>query len=129
MQPRRAADMIRMVVRDNDALDRFAAHDSGEMSFPQLVCDCYAITGIDDSPALAVFIGILQQPQIDVVEREGQRHANPVNTGGDKNGFSRCGRYFVRIGDHRESVEVAGCAQDLRRSIFTHSGARRIIYA
>ena len=89
-----------MIVGDDNAFDGFSGHDARKMPLPEFVRGRDAIAGIDDGPAVTVFIGVFQQPQIDVVERERQRHANPVDTGRDEDGFTRRGWYFVRVVDH-----------------------------
>ena len=87
---------------DDDALDRPATHHFSEMLFPKFMGRGYAVAGINDGPArCAVVIAIFKQPQIDVIERKWQRHADPVDAGGNQNGFARCGRRFVWVRDHR----------------------------
>jgi hypothetical protein len=54
--------------------------------------------GIDDGPARAVF----EQPEVDVVERERQRHAQPVDAGRNLEDFTGGGRGGKGvIGQHR----------------------------
>ena len=48
--------------------------------------------GIDRRPARPV----LDQPQIDMVEREGQPHAQPLDAGGDRVDLARRGRGLCR---------------------------------
>ncbi len=55
--------------------------------------------GIDDGEAVAIF----QQPQVDMVELEGQRHAQPVDAGRDLNrlggvGLALAEREFQAVG-------------------------------
>ena len=87
-------------MRDDDTFDGFPRHYAGEMPIPKFMRGCDTKTGIDDGPAFAIFIAVLQQPQIDMVEREWQGHSNPMDTRCDKDGFSRGRRNFVRIGNH-----------------------------
>ena len=74
-QPAGLADMIGVKMRDQDARHRAAIQRGGEHALPQGAGLLAADAGIDDGPALA----ILQQPEVDVVQREGQRHAQPVH--------------------------------------------------
>ena len=78
-------DVIRVVVRHDDPSDRQSAEPLGKDPFPQLLGLRHRVAGVDDRPAGAVF----EQPQIDVVEREGQRHAQPVHAGGDRQRLAR----------------------------------------
>lgn len=69
---------------DDDLRDRFA--EACEDGVPGVAGGVQAETGVDDRDAVAVF----DQPQVDVVQREGQRHANPVHAGRDLQGFAGC---------------------------------------
>ena len=65
--------VIGVKVGDDDPLDRPATEaivDDPEPSLTRVI-DCHA--GVDQGPAVAIF----QQPQIDVIEAERQRHAQP----------------------------------------------------
>ena len=82
-EPARQPDMVGMVMRHDDPGDRQSAEPLGKDSLPQLLGWRHRIAGIDDRPTRAVF----EEPQIDVVEREGERHAQPVHTRGDRQGL------------------------------------------
>ncbi len=43
---------------------------------------------VDDHPAVA----LLEEPEVDVVEREGERHAQPVDAGRHGGGDAQCRR-------------------------------------
>jgi hypothetical protein len=77
-------NVIRVVMRHDDPVDRQSAQPLGKDPSPQFLGLRHRITGVDDRPARAVF----EQPQIDVVEREGQRHAQPPHPGGDRQGLA-----------------------------------------
>jgi hypothetical protein len=78
-QPAGQADMVGMQMRADDARHRLAAEFLGEDLVPQVARRLRVDAGIDDRPA----VGFLDQPQIDVVELEGQRHAQPEDAGRD----------------------------------------------
>ena len=78
-EPGGAADVIGMVVRDDDVLHRLAGERAREMHLPQVPRRLHAEARVDERPAVAV----LEKPQVDVVERERQRHAQPVHARGD----------------------------------------------
>src|ERR1019366_2343357 len=50
--------------------------------------------GVDDAPAGAAAAFVAQQPDIDVVEREGQAHADPEHAGGHLEGGAALGKRF-----------------------------------
>ena len=59
----------------DDPNDWQAAEPLGKDLLPQLLGSRHRITGIDDGPTLPVF----EQPQIDMIEREGEGHAQPLH--------------------------------------------------
>ena len=79
-EPAGKPDMVGMVMRDDDPPHRPAAEIAGKELLPQRGRLSPGKAAIDDRPARPVF----QEPQIDVVERKGQRHAQPQNAGGDQ---------------------------------------------
>ena len=81
-QPLGEAQVIRVAVGDDDLRHRFA--EAGEDGFPGVAGGVEGVAGIDDRHAFAV----LDQPQVDVVEGEGQRHADPRYAGGDLAGLA-----------------------------------------
>src|SRR5689334_17957999 len=66
-QPLGVARVIRVVMSEDDALDR---REASQELLPQLARLCVAYTGIDDRPSAFV----LHDPEVDMVERERQRH-------------------------------------------------------
>ena len=90
-QPCRIAKMIRMVVRGDDALDGTARERGREMRFPEGSGRGIAVAAIDLGPAVAVG----EQPQIDVVESERQRHAQPADAAHDLDDLGGRGRSGV----------------------------------
>jgi len=58
---------------------------------PRLARGLIGDTAIDGSPASVAFDVVLEQPQVNVVEREGQRHAQPVKARAKHHGFTRFG--------------------------------------
>ena len=84
-EPAGKPDMVGMVMRDDDPPHRPAAEMLGKDLLPQPGRRRAGKAAIDDRPARPVF----QQPQIDVVEREGQRHAQPQHAGGDRYRLAR----------------------------------------
>ena len=75
-QPLRIAGMVGVVMREDDAPDRLKAL---EEPFPQLTGLAVADAGVHDGP----FALVLDDPQVDVIERERQRHAEPMDAGRD----------------------------------------------
>jgi hypothetical protein len=95
-EPARAADVIGVIVRDDDACHAPTRHRGGEMLFPDVPGGFDAVARVDDAPAVAVF----QQPEVDVIQRKRQRHAQPVNAGCDFDGGAGRGEFCERVGDH-----------------------------
>ena len=81
-QPLRVARMVRVVVREHHTPYRLKARQD---PVPQRACLGVADARVDDRPAVL----ILHEPQVDVVERERQRHAEPVDARRDFDGFAR----------------------------------------
>src|SRR5258706_5213956 len=78
-EPRRQTGMVGVMVGDYEAPDRTPRDACGEDTLPQRARDVVADAAVDEGPAFAVF----EEPEIDVVERKGQRHAQPVRAGRD----------------------------------------------
>ncbi len=76
-QPGGQAHVVRMEVRDDQAQHRQAAQVAGKDLLPVRLRRLVADAAVDDRPALAAVDLIAQQPEVDVVEREGQAHADP----------------------------------------------------
>ncbi len=86
-EPVREADMVGVHVRRDDAQHRHAARLGREDLFPGLAGPFVGDAAIDHGPARRRFAKavdlVAQQPQVDVVQRERQRHAQPAHAGGD----------------------------------------------
>ena len=80
--------VVRVVMRHDDPSDRHSAEPLGKDPFPQLPGLGHGIPGVDDRPARTVF----EQPQIDMVEREGEGHAQPLHARGDRQRLAGPGR-------------------------------------
>src|SRR6185312_1784091 len=74
-EPAGEPDMVRVIMRDDDARHR-RAELVREDVLPEAFDDVAGNARVDDGPTRAV----LDQPQIDMIEREGQRHAQPAHT-------------------------------------------------
>ena len=83
-----------MHVGDDDAQDRHALQLRLEYLLPLRPRLVPGDTAIDHRPALDPVDAIAQQPEIDMVERKGQRHANP----------SHAGRHFERLANFGKGV-------------------------
>ena len=95
-QPMRQPDVVGVHVRDQHAQDGQAVQLVGKHFFPLLARFGLVNAAVHHRPARdgaarAVQL-IAQQPQIDVVERKGQTHAQPFHTGGHLHGASGCGQ-------------------------------------
>ncbi len=98
-QPSGVAHVVGMKVRDDHLRDRTATQVTGEDLLPQGADIGQAHAGVDDGPPRAV----LEQPQVDVIELEGQRHAEPRHTGRDLDRRAEGGRFSPRIVDGHAS--------------------------
>jgi hypothetical protein len=80
-EPPSAAHVVGVVVRDDDVLHGAPGHHAGEVLLPEIECRLDSVTGVHEREAVSVF----EDPQVDVVEREGQRrpriHQMPGATG------------------------------------------------
>src|SRR6516162_10807395 len=88
--------MVRVEVSDDYSHDRQPVELLGKDLFPQLFCSGCCVASIDNRPTRAVF----EQPKVDVVESEGQGHAQPFYPGGDcerlTGSWWRCNRKLQR---------------------------------
>ena len=87
-------DVVGVHVRDDDAQDRHTLQLRLEDLLPLRAGLVPSDAAIDHRPALDPVDGIAQQPEVDVIEREGQRHANPTHAG----------RHCERLADFGEGV-------------------------
>ena len=91
-EPAGEPDMVRMIMCDDDPADWAAGEALGEDPLPRFLGFRQGEAAIDDRPARPV----VEQPQIDVVEREGQLHAQPQHAGRDRDQLARRGRRLDR---------------------------------
>ncbi len=75
-QPAGQAEMVGVIVRYHHASNRMATQIVRNDLVPQSPCGLRVQPGVYQGPTGAV----AQHPQIDVVERERQRHAQPIHT-------------------------------------------------
>ena len=82
LQPAREAEMVGVEMGDDRTLERPVAEPLEHVD-PMRLHVVAVPPGIDDGPAVAV----LEQIEVDMVEREGKRHLEPVNAGSDLQGL------------------------------------------
>ena len=93
-QRRGQAEVIGVEMGDDDGRDRArSARQAGQRVAPMLARGRVAKSGVDDDAPGAV----VQQPQVDVIQREWQRHAQPVHAGGHGLEAGRRGRGVERV--------------------------------
>ena len=90
-QPVRQADVVGMHVRDQHAQHRQAVQFLLEHPLPQRLDLVAGDAAVDDGPALASVELVAQQPQVDMIQRERQRHADPLHAVGDRLGLAGFG--------------------------------------
>ena len=95
-QPAGVARMVRVVVRDDQAVHGLVADMGGKNLFPRLARCLVRQPAIDDGVARHTVQFVVEQPQVDVVQGEGQRHTQPAHPGGDFDGRAGRGRFGVR---------------------------------
>ena len=82
-QPVRQTHVIGVHVRDHHAQNRQTLHGAGHHLAPSFLRRRVGHAAIHHGPAVSNaggrFLGVSQQPQIDVVQGKGQRHADPPN--------------------------------------------------
>ena len=91
-EPTGKADVVGMKVGDEDAGDGPVAQ-MGEDLFPQVLGFGRMDAGVDDGPAFSV----LDQPDVDVVELERQRHSDPMDAGRHFDGLAGFGFLRKRV--------------------------------
>jgi hypothetical protein len=90
-EPRGASHVIGVIVRDDDGLHGLAGHQAREVPLPEIPGRLDAESRVDEREALA----ILEDPQVDVVEGERQRHADPPHALGDAQRLAGLGDALV----------------------------------
>lgn len=83
-QPIGQADVVRVHVRDQDAQDGQAFKLVLENVFPQRLDLVARDAAVDDGPAVAAVDVVAQQPEVDMIQRERQRHADPFHAFGHR---------------------------------------------
>ena len=78
-QPVRQADVVRVHVRDDHAQHRQALQLVGKDVFPLCPGLVARDAAVHHRPAVAAVDAVAQQPQVDVVQRERQCHADPLD--------------------------------------------------
>ena len=68
-----------MEVRHDGFIYRRAASNCVDRFAPDIADLLNIVAGVDDSPT----VSILQEPEIDMVERKRQRHTHPMDAGSD----------------------------------------------
>ncbi len=127
-QPIGQADMVGMAMGRDHAYHRQAAQLAREDGFPGSTRGVVGDAAIDDGPAAdrpahrvgCAFEFILQQPQVDVVQRERQAHAQPPHTGRDfmhHGGFRQgIAEWIIELGFkriHQVSRKFKNCGKEL----------------
>ena len=79
----RQPDVVWVHVRHHDAQHRQAFQLARENGFPLRFRFVPGDTAVNDGPAGLTVDLVTQQPQVDVVQRKGQTHANPADAGRD----------------------------------------------
>ena len=82
-QPARQADVVRVHVGDDDAQHGQAVEFLGKDALPRGAGGVVGDAAVHDGPALAAVEFVAHQPEVDVVQRERQPHAQPAHPGGD----------------------------------------------
>jgi hypothetical protein len=94
-EPVGIAHVIRVEVGDDDADDGAIRELTGEQGFPQVARRRKPGPRVDRRDAALV----VEQPEVDVVERERQRHPQPPDAGCDQGGRAALGRLRPRMHD------------------------------
>jgi hypothetical protein len=124
-KPCRVAQMIGVIVRCDDPAERLTGQSRGNVNLPELARCRIAVTAIDLRPSTS----ITEEPQVDVIERERQGHAQPMNAGRDlahHAGGGRVGAWIAEDGwqrgvQCRPARTAASGAVFVRRSIVIES--------
>jgi hypothetical protein len=107
--------MVGMAVRRDDAADRMRVECRRKMPIPQRARRRITVPAIDERHAVIV----REQPQIDVIEREWQRHPQPAEARHDLDRIARGGRrgdrVLERCGESRVHRSYVGMAVARRK--------------
>ena len=130
-QPGRQADVIRVVMRHHHPAQWPAVR--GEHGVPRFARLLAGKAAVDDRERLAV----VEQPQVDVIKREGQAHAYPAQAGGDLDRVPGCRQVVEGVGEsrkvgavHEDVLSCAGArlrrADSRPRTVFERSGGSEL---
>ena len=89
LQPAGTTHVVRVIVREQDPAQRALREQRRFELLPDLGAGARGHAGVDQREAVAV----LEQPEVDVIEVDRQRHAQPVQAGKD----FECGTRRVRL--------------------------------
>jgi hypothetical protein len=95
-EPGGETDVVGVVVGDHDPPQWAAV--CGEHRVPGFARLVAGEAAVDDGDRIAV----VEQPQVDVVERKRKAHAHPAHARGDGDGLAVCGQAVERILEVRE---------------------------
>ena len=109
-QPAGHADMVGMHVGDEHARQRALVGRVREQLAPDEHRLLVAHAGVDDGPPLA----IVERPQVDVIQRIGQRHPDPVHAWRHLEGLPAWGWSFERVGQGGLGLVASGHARSER---------------
>ena len=99
--------MVRMKVCDDHPFQRPSAHGAVKQLLPSGFDVVFADTGVNGGPAVAVF----DQPQINMIQLERQRHPMPVHARCNLHGRAQCGFAFedvIRCVCHAAVLAIQG---------------------
>ena len=119
-QPGGGADVVGMVMGDDQALDGAARHEPAEHAFPQRPRRRRVDAGVDHGPAALA----LDQVHVDVVQAERQRQAQPVKAGRDLQRRTIRGRMRERVVERDHGLSSSVSARAWRPCRGASSGAR-----
>jgi hypothetical protein len=88
--------MVGMHVRDDDTQHGQTAQRRLEHLIPECLDLVAGHTAINYRPALAAIDLVAQQPQVDVIQRERQRHAHPADAIGHVSGCAWRGKLVAK---------------------------------
>ena len=103
LEPTGKADMVGVMVGDDQSGDGFGVQRAAEQRFPQRDAPARHQAGVDDGPAVAIIQGI----DVDMVQRHRQRQAHPEDVVGDAGGGAFGGRRFHWVMDAAHAVSAS----------------------
>jgi hypothetical protein len=122
-KPPRVADMVGMAMRGDDAADRSVRERGREMALPDRARRVVAEAAIDEREPVV----FREQPEIDVIERERERHPQPVHARRDLDHFAGRRERVVERQSRGEAVMAFGtCGQRHQLSAVASAAVRFI---